>query len=125
MNTLISWKSLILASIVIGMIWPLPYFITPSVGLFFTVIFSLAASLFFATLSPSGEMLSFGNYFMYGGITGLIAFIVAIIERQVLCRIDFLSQNNMCTAPIAVEGFAIGAFGLYLFLLVMIYFFLR
>ena len=125
MKTLISWKSIILASIVIGMVWPLPYFITPSVGLFFTVFFSLAASLFFATLSPSGEILSFGKYFMYGGITGLLAFIFAIIEIRALCRIVFLSQNNMCTAPIALEGFAIVAFGLYLFLLVAIYFLLK
>ncbi len=125
MNTWISWKHLILASIVIGMMWPLSYFITPSVGLFFTVIFSLAASLFFSTLSPSGDILPFGPYFMYGGMTGLLAFIIAILEMRALCRTTFLSHNHMCTASAALEGFTIAALGLYLFLLVAIYFFLK
>ncbi|HHB90008.1 MAG TPA: hypothetical protein ENK60_01715 [Anaerolineae bacterium] len=114
-----------LAAFVIGTIWPFPYFVFPIVGLFFTIIFSQAAGLFFITLSPSGAMPSFGSYLISGGLTGFLALIIAVIEIQALCRVALFSQNHMCTAPIALEGFAIGAYGLYVFLFVAIYFLLK
>ena len=93
----IPWKSLFIASLIVGMVWPLPYFIHPSVGLFFTVMLAVAAGLFLITIPSSGDMLPFSSYLLAGFLTGTLALVVALFVLSLACQLRFLAQNHMCT----------------------------
>ena len=121
----VPWKSLFIASLIVGMVWPLPYFIHPGVGLFFTVMLAVAAGLFLITIPTSGDMLPFGSYLLAGFLTGTLALVMALFVLSLACQLRLLAQNHMCTARAGLAGFVIVAYGLYLFILAMLYLFMR
>ena len=106
-----------------GFFWPLSFIISPEIGALYTALVALAVGLFVATLLPTGELLPFKEYMALSFVVGLAAEITAWIMIPLFwCRL--FSHSNFCTYPYyggPAFPFALISFGLYLFLLVLIY----
>ena len=122
-SSIVPWRFMLIAAAVIGFFWPLAFIISPRAGALYTALAALAVGLFVSTLLPTGELLSFKKYMALSFVVGLVAEITAWITIPLFwCRL--FSHSSFCTYP--YEGgptfpFAYISFGLYLFILLMIY----
>ncbi len=125
--SLTPWRPVLIATVVAGFFWPLSVIIAPKLGAGYTALVAFAAGLFAATMLPSGELPPFRVYMAITIALGLMAQVVAWVTIPLFwCRL--FSHSNFCTYP--YEGgptfpFAYITFGLYLFLVVMIYLWYR
>ena len=121
--SLTPWRPVLIATVVVGFFWPLSVIIAPKLSAGYTALVAFAAGLFAATMLPSGELPPFRIYMAITIALGLIAQVVAWVTIPLFwCRL--FSHNNFCTYPHhggPISLFAIISFGLYLFLVVMIY----
>ncbi len=123
----IPWRFMLTIAAIIGFFWPFSYVIASWAALLYTVMVAVAAGVFVFTLLPTGQALPFGQYFGISFVVGLMAQIVAWITIPLIwCQL--FTHSDFCTYPHyggPLFPFALISFGLYLFLLVMIYMLLK
>jgi len=107
----------------VGVLWPIPHLIAPKLGVAFTAFVALGVGLFVLTAPRPGQTLSFLQFLLNSALLGLVAVAVAVMLLAFLCL--FLRSHFACDHSYKIWGFGWISYGLFVFLVSMLYTFLK